>query len=40
MLMDFSPFRYRFLDVTRYGLPLTLIMTLLVPFLLCRHFNL
>jgi di/tricarboxylate transporter len=39
-LVDFRPCRYRFLDVTRYGLPHTLIMTLLVPFLLCRHFNL
>jgi len=39
-LMVFGPGRYRFLDVTRYGFPLTLIMTLLVPFLICRHFRL
>jgi di/tricarboxylate transporter len=39
-LMVFGPGRYRFLDVTRYGLPLTLVMTLLVPFLICRQFGL
>ena len=39
-LMVFGPGRYRFLDVTRYGFPLTVIMTLLVPFLICRHFSL
>ena len=39
-LMVFGPGRYRFLDVTRYGAPLTLLMTLLVPFLICRHFQL
>jgi di/tricarboxylate transporter len=39
-LMVFGPGRYRFLDITRYGLPLTLTMTVVVPFLICRHFNL
>ena len=39
-LMVFGPGRYRFLDITRYGLPLTITMTLLVPLLICRHFNL
>jgi di/tricarboxylate transporter len=39
-LMVFGPGRYRFLDITRYGFPLTLTMTFLVPFLICRHFNL
>jgi di/tricarboxylate transporter len=39
-LMVFGPGRYRFLDIPRYGFPLTLTMTVLVPFLICRHFNL
>ena len=39
-LMVFGPGRYRFLDITRYGIPLTLTMTVVVPFLICRHFNL
>jgi di/tricarboxylate transporter len=39
-LMVFGPGRYRFLDIPRYGFPLTIIMTLLVPLLICRHFNL
>jgi di/tricarboxylate transporter len=39
-LMVFGPGRYRFLDIPRYGLPLTMSMTLLVPLLICRHFNL
>jgi di/tricarboxylate transporter len=39
-LMVFGPGRYRFLDIPRYGLPLTLTMTLLVPFLICRWFGL
>lgn len=38
-LMVFGPGRYRFLDVARYGIPLTLIMTLLVPWLVCRQFG-
>ena len=38
-LMVFGPGRYRFLDVTRYGLPLTVVMTLMVPYLICRHFG-
>ncbi|MCP9823926.1 SLC13 family permease [Synechococcus sp. EJ6-Ellesmere] len=38
-LMVFGPGRYRFLDVARYGLPLTLTMTLLVPWLICRQFG-
>jgi di/tricarboxylate transporter len=39
-LMVFGPGRYRFLDIARYGIPLTITMTLLVPFLLCRWFGL
>ncbi|QVL54661.1 MAG: hypothetical protein KFB97_02425 [Cyanobium sp. M30B3] len=39
-LMVFGPGRYRFLDISRYGLPLTLTMTVVVPLLICRHFNL
>jgi di/tricarboxylate transporter len=38
-LMVFGPGRYRFLDVTRYGLPLTLAMTITVPLLICRAFQ-
>ncbi len=38
-LMVFGPGRYRFLDVTRYGLPFTLVMTFTVPFLICRAFQ-
>ena len=39
-LMVFGPGRYRFLDVARYGVPLTITMTLLVPWLICRQFGL
>ena len=39
-LMVFGPGRYRFLDVPRYGIPLTLAMSLTVPLLICRHFSL
>ena len=38
-LMVFGPGRYRFLDVARYGLPLTLVMTVTVPLLICRWFG-
>ncbi|MEB3172280.1 MAG: SLC13 family permease [Cyanobacteriota bacterium] len=38
-LMVFGPGRYRFLDIARYGVPLTLTMTLLVPWLICRQFG-
>jgi len=38
-LMVFGPGRYRFLDVARYGLPLTVVMTLTVPLLICRWFG-
>jgi di/tricarboxylate transporter len=38
-LMVFGPGRYRFLDIARYGFPLTITMTLLVPFLICRWFG-
>jgi di/tricarboxylate transporter len=38
-LMVFGPGRYRFLDMTRYGLPLTLGLALVVPFLICRYFG-
>lgn len=39
-LMVFGPGRYRFLDVPRYGFPLTITMTITVPFLICRWFGL
>jgi di/tricarboxylate transporter len=39
-LMVFGPGRYRFLDMTRYGAPLTLGLAVLVPWLLCRRFGL
>jgi di/tricarboxylate transporter len=39
-LMVFGPGRYRFLDIARYGFPLTIVMTLTVPFLICRWFGL
>ena len=38
-LMVFGPGRYRFLDVTRYGLGLTLIMTIIVPALILWHYG-
>ena len=38
-LMVFGPGRYRFLDVASYGFPLTVVMTLLVPWLICRQFG-
>jgi di/tricarboxylate transporter len=38
-LMVFAPGRYRFLDVSRYGMPLTVVMTISIPFLLCRWFG-
>jgi len=37
--MGFGPGRYRFLDVARYGFPLTLFDAVLVPWLICRQFN-
>ena len=39
-LMVYGPGRYRFLDVSRYGFPLTAAMVVLVPFLICRWFGL
>jgi di/tricarboxylate transporter len=39
-LMVFGPGRYRFLDMTRYGAPLTIGLALIVPFLICRYFGL
>ena len=39
-LMVFGPGRYRFLDIPRYGFPLTLTMILVVPLLICRWFAL
>jgi di/tricarboxylate transporter len=39
-LMVFGPGRYRFLDIARYGFPLTIAMTLVVPFLISRWFGL
>ena len=39
-LMVIGPGRYRFFDMTRYGAPLTLTLTLVTPWLICRHFGL
>ncbi len=39
-LMVFGPGRYRFLDMTRYGAPLSVGLALVVPLLICRHFGL
>ena len=39
-LMVIGPGRYRFFDMTRYGAPLTLTLTLVAPWLICRHFGL
>ncbi len=38
-LMVFGPGRYRFLDMTLYGLPLTLTLAVTMPWLICRHFG-
>ncbi|AFY27536.1 SLC13 family permease [Cyanobium gracile] len=39
-LMVFGPGRYRFLDMARYGAPLSIVLALVVPWLICRHFGL
>jgi di/tricarboxylate transporter len=39
-LMVFGPGRYRFLDMARFGAPLSLTLALTVPWLLCRYFGL
>ena len=39
-LMVMGPGRYRFFDMNRYGAPLTVGLTLLTPWLICRHFGL
>ncbi len=38
-LMVFGPGRYRFLDVTRYGAGLTILMTIFVPSLIQWHYG-
>jgi di/tricarboxylate transporter len=38
-LMVYGPGRYRFLDMTRYGAPLTITLALVVPLLICRYFG-
>ena len=38
-LMVFGPGRYRFLDMTRYGAPLTIGLAIVVPWLICRQFG-
>jgi di/tricarboxylate transporter len=38
-LMVFGPGRYRFLDVPRYGVGLTVLMTLLVPALILWQYG-
>jgi di/tricarboxylate transporter len=39
-LMVYGPGRYRFLDVSRYGFPLTIAMAIAVPWMVCRWFGL
>ncbi|MEA5416166.1 SLC13 family permease [Synechococcus sp. BA-132 BA5] len=39
-LMVFGPGRYRFLDMARFGAPLSVTLALTVPWLLCRYFGL
>ncbi len=39
-LMVFGPGRYRFLDMARFGAPLSISLALTVPWLLCRYFSL
>ena len=38
-LMVFGPGHYRFLDVTRYGAGLTLLMTIVVPLLILWQYQ-
>ena len=38
-LMVFAPGRYRFLDVTRYGAGLTVLITLLIPALILIEYG-
>ena len=38
-LMVFGPGRYRFLDVTRYGIGLTLLMTFMIPALIIWQYG-
>ena len=38
-LMVFGPGRYRFLDITRYGIGLTILMTLMVPALIIWKYG-
>jgi di/tricarboxylate transporter len=38
--MVYGPGRYRFLDVGRYGLPFTVVMTVAVPWMICQMFAL
>ena len=38
-LMVFGPGRYRFLDMARYGAPLTIGLAIVVPWLICRQFG-
>ena len=39
-LMVFGPGRYRFLDMARYGAPLSMTFALTLPWLICRYFGL
>ena len=39
-LMVFGPGRYRFLDMARYGAPLSISLALTTPWLICRQFGL
>ncbi len=38
-LMVFGPGRYRFLDVTRYGIGLTFVMSLMIPWLILWQYS-
>ena len=37
--MVYGPGRYQFLDVARYGIPFTVVMTIAVPWMICRMFH-
>ena len=38
-LMVFGPGRYRFFDVTRYGIGLTVLMTFMIPGLILWQYG-
>ena len=38
-LMVYGPGRYKFLDIAKYGLGLTIIMSVFIPFLIILNFK-